>query len=358
MSSAKFGVAICTLNQLSLDFDGNLRRILASIERSIAMGATVRMGPELEVTGYGCEDAFYEVDTVFHSWQVIGEIIKRNFTGIVINISMPVWKDSSLYNCVVVLLNSKIVYIRPKNRLALNGNYREMRWFTPWHNGTNPTVDWFQLPPNISSLTGQVRVPFGDGAIIEVVNAAAGADDHSLHSAVPSLKIGYEICEELWQADSQSARLFGQRGCHLVMNCSGSYWELRKLDSAIKHSTSITSKAGGVYAYVNCLGCDGGGRLVCYGRSFVAKNGTLLTMSATKEEEIFDEVDVRLAFIDPNDIQHYRAQMNVQIRSWEARGEVLRFDANAKGENTYKSIEGVNIATVKTILVEGFDLLR
>lgn len=357
MSFGKFGVAICTLNQLSLDFDGNLRRILASIERSIMMGATIRIGPELEVTGYGCEDAFYEVDTVFHSWQIIGEIIKQNYTGILINISMPVWKDSSLYNCVVVLLNSKIVYIRPKNRLAINGNYREMRWFTPWHNGTDPSVDWFQLPSMVTSLTGQVRVPFGDNAIIEVVNSMFG-DDLSLHSAVSSLKIGYEICEELWQADGQSSRLFGQRGCHLVMNCSGSYWELRKLDSAIRHSKSITSKAGGVYAYVNSLGCDGGGRLVYYGRSFVAENGKLLTMSVTKEEEIFDEVDVRLAFFDPNDIQHYRAQMNVQIRSWEARGQVLKFDVNAKGEKTYQDIEGLNIGTVKTILVEGFDLLR
>lgn len=124
MVLSKFGVAICTLNQFALDFQGNLERILASIERAIELGATVRLGPELEVTGYGCEDAFYEIDTVHHSWQIIGEILKKKYTNILINISMPVLKDSSLYNCMVVILNSKIVYVRPKNRLAVNGNYR------------------------------------------------------------------------------------------------------------------------------------------------------------------------------------------------------------------------------------------
>ena len=124
MVLSKFGVAICTLNQLALDFEGNLSRIVTSIDQAIQLGATVRVGPELEVTGYGCEDAFYERDTVYHSWQIVAEILKKDYQDILINLSMPVEKDSGLYNCLIVILNSKIVLIRPKNRLAINGNYR------------------------------------------------------------------------------------------------------------------------------------------------------------------------------------------------------------------------------------------
>lgn len=124
MSSYKFGIAVCTLNQLCLDFKGNLSRILTSINRAIELGASIRLGPELEITGYGCEDAFYEIDTVFHSWQIFGEILKQNYRNIMICIGMPVIKDSCLYNCVTVIYNSKIVYIRAKNRLAIHGNYR------------------------------------------------------------------------------------------------------------------------------------------------------------------------------------------------------------------------------------------
>ncbi len=63
-------VAVTCLNQWALDFDGNLVRIITSVQEAKALGATYRTGPELEVCGYSCEDHFYEADTLLHSWQV------------------------------------------------------------------------------------------------------------------------------------------------------------------------------------------------------------------------------------------------------------------------------------------------
>ncbi len=48
-------VATCNLNQWALDFDGNVDRIKRSIEEARAAGARLRLGPELEIPGYGCE---------------------------------------------------------------------------------------------------------------------------------------------------------------------------------------------------------------------------------------------------------------------------------------------------------------
>jgi hypothetical protein len=31
----------------------------------------MQVGPELEVCGYGCEDHFFELDTVSHSWEAL-----------------------------------------------------------------------------------------------------------------------------------------------------------------------------------------------------------------------------------------------------------------------------------------------
>lgn len=45
----KITVAVATLNQWALDFEGNLSRILQSIIEAREMGATYRTGPELEV---------------------------------------------------------------------------------------------------------------------------------------------------------------------------------------------------------------------------------------------------------------------------------------------------------------------
>jgi predicted amidohydrolase len=40
-----------SLNQWALDFEGNAERIIESIRQAKAAGATLRVGPELEITG-------------------------------------------------------------------------------------------------------------------------------------------------------------------------------------------------------------------------------------------------------------------------------------------------------------------
>ena len=41
------------------------------------MGCTYRVGPELEITGYSCEDHFYEIDTLEMSWLYLGKILEE-----------------------------------------------------------------------------------------------------------------------------------------------------------------------------------------------------------------------------------------------------------------------------------------
>jgi NAD+ synthase (glutamine-hydrolysing) len=69
--------AVCTLNQWALDFDGNVERILVSVKEARAKGAKYRTGPELEITGYSCEDHFLESDTLLHSWQVLKTLLEH-----------------------------------------------------------------------------------------------------------------------------------------------------------------------------------------------------------------------------------------------------------------------------------------
>lgn len=63
--------------------------------------------------------------------------------------------------------------------MANDGNYRELRWFTPW--SKEKTTEEFWLPRMISEVTGQTTVPFGDAIV-------------STRDTV----IGVEMCEELF----------------------------------------------------------------------------------------------------------------------------------------------------------------
>ena len=98
---------------------------------------------------------------------------------------MPVMHRNVAYNCRVICLDKKILGVRPKFFLANDGNYREMRYFTPWYiepsvPGFGPLEDHY-LPQVVQRVTGQLKVPIGIFAI-----------------AALDTVLSFETCEELF----------------------------------------------------------------------------------------------------------------------------------------------------------------
>ena len=145
------------------------------------------MGPELEICGYGCEDHFFEDDTLLHSWQgkyfsffffvlvlisisnlfllVFVDIIQSPISqDILLDIGMPIMHRNVRYNCRVFVYNKNILLISPKKYLAMDGIYREMRWFVPW--SKHGEIEDFYLPSIASKVAGQVSVPIGDAILV------------------------------------------------------------------------------------------------------------------------------------------------------------------------------------------------
>lgn len=165
---------------------------------------------------------------------------------------MPVVHKNIRFNCRVFVLNSKIVFIRPKMALANDGNYREGRWFTEWTKKYK--LEDYYLPYDVSSYTGQLKVPIGDGCI-----------------ALRDTVLGCETCEELFTPKSPHIPL-SLDGVEIISNGSGSHTQLRKLNKRVELVLSATSKAGGIYMYSNQQCCDGG-RLYFDGCCMIASNG-------------------------------------------------------------------------------------
>ena len=129
-------LATCQLNQWSLDYDGNRDRIIEAIKTAKDQKATLILTPELSIPGYGLLDHFLEDDVYDHSWEVLAEIIAHpDCQEIVIDLGLPIQHRDNTYNARVVALNGEILAIRPKLDLCNDGNYREMRYFTPWPKG-------------------------------------------------------------------------------------------------------------------------------------------------------------------------------------------------------------------------------
>eukprot|EP01147_Barroeca_monosierra_P004469 gene4469-6717_t len=169
--------------------------------------------------------------------------------------------------------------------LAMNGNYREGRWFTPWRK--HRTVEDFMLPPVLRKATGQRSAPFGDGVI-----------------ATNDVCIGSEVCEELWSPNSPHIHM-GLDGVDIFTNGSGSHHELRKLNHRLDLIRDAVSKVGGVYLYANSQGNDGE-RVYYDGCAVIAVNDKIIAQGS---QFSLNDVEVITATIDIDDVRTYRGSL-------------------------------------------------
>ena len=289
-------VATCNLNQWALDFTGNVERIYQSCIEARAAGASYRLGPELEICGYGTEDHFLEVDTFHHCWESLSELIDRGAAshGLLCDFGMPILHGGVRYNARILVLDKQILMIRPKTDLADSGNYRESRYFTAYKapsssvNGQSTHQETFLLPKFWQDKYGQRTAPFGTLFL----------------QFSDGITVGCESCEELWTPKATHINL-ALSGVEIIGNGSGSHHELRKLETRLELIINATKKCGGVYLYANQRGCDGG-RLYFDGCAMIVFNGKVLAQA--KQFDVQD-VETIYATIDLDDVRSYRASI-------------------------------------------------
>jgi NAD+ synthase (glutamine-hydrolysing) len=276
-------LATCSLNQWVLDWNGNAERIIESVRRAKAAGAMLRVGPELEITGYGCLDHFLESDTFLHSWEMLARIMDHeDCQDIIVDVGMPVRHRNCRYNARVIFYNKKIILIRPKSSLANDGNYREMRYFSPWLR--ERYVEKYYLESVVAEITGQRTVPFGD-AIISTLDTAFAA----------------ETCEELFTPNPPHIPL-GLDGCEIFTNSSGSHFEIRKILRRLTLIREATQQNKGIYLYANQQGCDGD-RMYYDGCAMILVNGKVVAQGS---QFSLNDVEVVTATVDLEEVRAAR----------------------------------------------------
>lgn len=210
---------------------------------------------------------------------------------ILLDVGMPVMHKNVRYNCRMLSYGNKILLIRPKLWLANDGNYREMRYFTPWMKPRH--VEKYALPRMISEITGQHEVDFGD-AVLSTFDTVLGA----------------ETCEELFTPDSPHIGM-SLDGIEIFTNSSGSHHQLRKLDLRLNLITEATAKCGGIYLYANQRGCDGD-RLYYDGCPLIVVNGQVVGQGL---QFSLNDVEVVTATVDLEDVRSYRSLMSHGLQS-------------------------------------------
>ncbi len=257
--------AVVSLNQTPLDWRGNLARIRAVVAAARREYVSLLCLPELCVSGYGCEDAFFAPETCQRAWTVLSEILPDT-RGMVVALGLPVRHQHALYNTAALVVDGTIIGLVAKQNLAGDGIHYEPRWFKPWPTGI---VDSFESP------TGPI--PIGD-----------------LIFDVGGIRLGFEICEDAWVADRPGVRL-ASRAVDIILNPSASHFAFGKAEVRRRFVAEGSRSFGACYLYANLLGNEAG-RVVYDGQLLIAGRGAIV---AERRRFSFHDSQLLSAILDP-----------------------------------------------------------
>ena len=238
-------VATACLNQTPFAWDHNLGNVRAAIAAARAADATVLCLPELCLTGYGCEDAFFAPGLQEQAFAALRELLPAT-RGLVVSFGLPLYHEKALYNAACLVVDGAIAGFVGKRFLAGDGIHYEPRWFKEWPAGERDVLE-----------NEYGRWPIGDVVF-----------------DVGDVRIGFEICEDAWVANRPGADL-ALRGVDLLLNPSASHFAFGKF--AVRQRFVVEgSRAFGVgYLYANLLGNEAG-RVIYDGGGLIASGGELL----------------------------------------------------------------------------------
>ena len=263
-----------SLNQVPLDWKGNVRRAVGAVVEARDMGVSFLCLPELALTGYGCEDMFLAPEVGERSLDSLKDLAKE-CEGIVVAVGLPLWFESSVYNAVALIVDREIVGFVAKQNLAGDGLHYEPRWFKPWPVGQAESVEM-----------GKKTIPLGD-----------------LVFEVGGIRLGFEICEDAWVADRPGTRL-ARRGVDLIFNPSASHFAFGKQQVRERFVLEGSRAFACGYVYANLLGNEAG-RIIYDGGTVIACGGDYL---AEGKRFLFRDHVLTAATIDLNLTRMHQAR--------------------------------------------------
>ena len=264
-------VATATPEIKVADCDYNSKQIITLAKTLAKKGVRLAVFPELCITGYTCQDLFFQTALLDGAKSALNDIAKKLAKlDMITVVGLPVAHNGNLYNCAAVLYHGEVLGYVPKQYLPNYNEFYEMRHFTAW-NGENS----FEIHDN---------VPFGTDFIFRCEEC----EDFSF---------GIELCEDLWAPCPPSGNL-ALNGANIILNLSASNEMIGK--SEYRRSLVQNQSARLIAGYVYCSAGEGESTqdLVFSGHNIIAENGSVLAESKLfSGEYAVSEIDVnKLAF--------------------------------------------------------------
>ena len=245
------------------DVMGNCEKIEKQLRQAAAEGSGIAVFPELCLTGYTCQDLFFQntlLEDCFHAIRHLAAVTKE--LGIMAIIGSPMKVRGQLYNCAVVLSRGEIQGIVPKMYMPNYGEFYEKRWFST-------AEDLYKLGDCVvyASELGMVDNE-KDNYPVDIMHS-------TLFTLPDGTRLGIELCEDLWTPLPPSTMLC-LNGAELIFNLSASNETIAKRDYRRQLVSQQSARCLCGYVYVSAGCTESTQDLVFSGHSMIAENGGIL----------------------------------------------------------------------------------
>ena len=238
-------IALCQINPTVGALDANKELILSNYKEAVENGADLVVFPEMVITGYPIADLLYEDGFVDENKKVLGEIADKSTVPLILGY---IDKDKEhLFNSAAVCVNGEQVYRYDKLLLPTYDVFDEDRYFSA---GTEPGICELQV----------------------------GGKE---------VKIGLEICEDLWDEDYDRniSKELHEAGMDCIINISASPYHELRLNERLDLVQSKVQLTNIPFYYCNLVGAQD--ELIFDGQSIaMSGDGSLVGLGTIFQEEI------------------------------------------------------------------------
>ncbi len=247
----------------------NIQQIESLMRKASQQDVQIISFPELAVTSYTCMDLFSQEILLRNAEKALLELVTNTTDlDLLAIVGCPLLSGNQLINAAVVFQRGEILGVVPKSYLPSYKEFQEERWFTA-------SADLQQS----MIMIGNREIPLDGYQIFEY----------------DQVRIGIEICEDLWVPIPPSSEL-AMQGANLIFNLSASNELIGKNTYLRSLICQQSARCIAGYIYTSAGFGESSTDLVFAGNAFIAENGTLLNASerfSMEEQLIISEIDIQ-----------------------------------------------------------------
>ncbi len=262
------------------DVDFNLEQMQKAILLGKSKKCSFYLFPELNLTGYSCADLFFQKALLSKAESAIIELkdISRK-EQVTIVFGAPIQSESRLFNSAIFISDGEIIGIVPKVNIPNSDEYYEKRWFASAQDRISDVV----------RISEEV-VPFGENLIFSPTDFT-------------EMKIGIEICEDMWTVIPPSSYL-ALNGANVILNLSASSEYIGKSNYRKELVKNQSGRCIAAYLYSSSGPGESSTDFITSGHCIAAENGAILSES----EKYHFETQMLLIDIDIQKLNTERAK--------------------------------------------------